>query len=248
MDTEKTCLHQKNWPAKGLFGRCLSEWRYSPDGWTQSLAFCILCGTIQCTYIVERLHCKRPISICRLFFTIDLLTYIAALCITDFIDWRYIHSLVGIFDPACELLPPWTKELYLCTVAPLSSLWPPPPLSKLNVLFIQTVSVWGGEGGGWIVLCRSFSAGILHSVSDQMQNIPNYFTTPNEMTNENDIKGLVSLKFLRPWHISTIQYLVSITIPLASLLPYTQRNLAPLLHVHFFSSPAFISWQTHIAG
>jgi hypothetical protein len=33
-----------------------------------------------------------------------------------------IHSLmVGIFDPACELLPPWT-ELYLCTVAPLPSL------------------------------------------------------------------------------------------------------------------------------
>jgi hypothetical protein len=30
--------------------------------------------------------------------------------------------MVGIFDPACELLPPWTKELYLCTVAPLPSL------------------------------------------------------------------------------------------------------------------------------
>jgi hypothetical protein len=73
-------------------------------------------------YSVERLHCKRPIPICRLFFIIDLLTYIAALCLTDFIDWRYIHSLVGIFDPACELMPPWTKELYLCTVAPLSSL------------------------------------------------------------------------------------------------------------------------------
>jgi hypothetical protein len=29
----------------------------------------------------------------------------------------------GIFDPACELgLPPWTKELHLCTVAPLPSL------------------------------------------------------------------------------------------------------------------------------
>jgi hypothetical protein len=56
------------------------------------------------------------------FLKIDLLTDIAALCLTDFIDWRYIHSLVGIFDPACELLPPWTKELYLCTVAPLSSL------------------------------------------------------------------------------------------------------------------------------
>jgi hypothetical protein len=32
-----------------------------------------------------------------------------------------------------------------------------------------------------------------------MQNLPNYFTTPNKMTSENDIKGLVSLKFLRPW-------------------------------------------------
>jgi hypothetical protein len=33
-----------------------------------------------------------------------------------------------------------------------------------------------------------------------MQNLPNYFTTPNKMTSENDIKGLVSLKFLRPCH------------------------------------------------
>jgi hypothetical protein len=32
-----------------------------------------------------------------------------------------------------------------------------------------------------------------------MQNLPNYFTTPNKMTSENDIKGLVSLKFFRPW-------------------------------------------------
>ncbi len=30
-----------------------------------------------------------------------------------------------------------------------------------------------------------------------MQNLPNYFTTPNKMTSDNDIKGLVSLKFLR---------------------------------------------------
>jgi hypothetical protein len=32
--------------------------------------------------------------------------------------------MVGIFDPACKLLPSWTKELYLCTS----------PLPKLNVL------------------------------------------------------------------------------------------------------------------
>jgi hypothetical protein len=56
------------------------------------------------------------------FFKIDLLTELAALCLTDFIDWRYIYSLVGIFDPACELLPLWMKELYLCIFAPLSSL------------------------------------------------------------------------------------------------------------------------------
>jgi hypothetical protein len=79
-------------------------------------------NTASCHIPVEGLNCKRPIPICRLFFKIDLLTYIAALCFTDFIDWRYIHSLVGIFDPACELLPPWMKELNLCTVAPLSSL------------------------------------------------------------------------------------------------------------------------------
>jgi hypothetical protein len=78
---------------------------------------------------VEGLNCKRPIPICRLFFKIDLLTDIAALCLTDFIDCRYIHSWVGIFDPACELLPPWTKELYLCTVAPTGR--QPPPLSSV---------------------------------------------------------------------------------------------------------------------
>jgi hypothetical protein len=47
---------------------------------------------------------KTPNPICQLFFKIDLLTDIAAFCFTDFTDWRYIHSLVGIFDPACD----WT--------------------------------------------------------------------------------------------------------------------------------------------
>jgi hypothetical protein len=44
--------------------------------------------------------------------------------------------MVGILDPACELLSPWTKELYLFTVALLSDL--PPPLPKLNVQYIQS--------------------------------------------------------------------------------------------------------------
>jgi hypothetical protein len=61
------------------------------------------------------------------------------------------------------------------------------------------------------VLCRPYSAGILHSVSDQMQNLPNYFTTPNKMTSENDIKGLVSLKFLRP--CCTVYYCTAFFCP-----------------------------------
>jgi hypothetical protein len=44
-----------------------------------------------------------------------------------------------------------------------------------------------------------YFAGILHSVSDLIQNLPNFLTTPNKMISEDDIKGLVSLKFLRPW-------------------------------------------------
>jgi hypothetical protein len=110
---------------------------------------------------VEGLNCKRPIPICRLSIKIDLLTDIAALCLTDFIDWRYIHSLVGIFDPACELLPPWTKELYLCTVAPLSSLWPPPPSPHSQTkCTVYTDSVCLGGGGDcavYTIFCRSFT-------------------------------------------------------------------------------------------
>jgi hypothetical protein len=29
--------------------------------------------------------------------------------------------MVGIYNLACKLLPPWIKELYLCTVVPLPS-------------------------------------------------------------------------------------------------------------------------------
>jgi hypothetical protein len=87
--------------------------------------------------------------------------------------------MIGIFDPACEL----TKEIYLCTVAPLqyllSDILPPPPLLKENVQHIQTV-LWLGGGGGVALYCRPYSAGVLHSVSDQIQNLQNCFTTPNK--------------------------------------------------------------------
>jgi hypothetical protein len=101
-----------------------------------------------------------------------------------------------IFDPACELLPPpWMGRNYTCvllSVDPLlyllSDLLPPPPLP--NVQYIQTMCDCGG--GGVEMYCGPFYAGVLHSVSDQIQNLQNCFTAPNKMTSEDDIKGLVS--------------------------------------------------------
>jgi hypothetical protein len=57
----------------------------------------------------------------------------AALCLTDFIDWRYIHSWLVFSTQLMNVAP--MDEGYL-----LSDL-PPPPLPKLNVQYIQTV--WG---------------------------------------------------------------------------------------------------------
>ena len=88
--------------------------------------------------------------------------------------------MVCIFDPACELLTPWTKELYLCTVAPLlyllSDLLPPPPLPNVQyIVYRQCVTVGGVE-----MYCGPYSAGVLHWVSDQIQNLQNFFTTSNK--------------------------------------------------------------------
>ncbi len=82
--------------------------------------------------------------------------------------------------------------MYCCPS--IFSLTSSPPSQTKCTVYTESKCLRGG-----IVLCRPYSAGILHSVSDQMQNLTNYFTTPNKMTSENDIKGLVSLKFLRPW-------------------------------------------------
>ena len=116
------------------------------------------------------------------FLKIDLLTHFATLCLTDFIDWRYIHSVVCIFEPACELLPPWMKELYLCTVAPLlyllSDLLPPPPLP--STVDTDSVWLWGGGWGGVETYGWPYSAGVLHSVSDPIQNLPKLLHHPKQ--------------------------------------------------------------------
>jgi hypothetical protein len=91
--------------------------------------------------------------------------------------------MVDIFDQACELLAPWTKEIYLCTVAPpqhlLSDLLPHPPFSKKKIYSIYR-QLWGVGGRGVELYCRPYSSGVLHSVSDQIQNLQNWFTTPKK--------------------------------------------------------------------
>jgi hypothetical protein len=78
--------------------------------------------------------------------------------------------MVGIFDPACKLLPSWTKELYLCG--------------------------WGGGGGGIELYSRPYSAGVLLSVS--RFRTYKIISPPQTKMTSKDIKGLVSLKFLSP--------------------------------------------------
>jgi hypothetical protein len=74
---------------------------------------------------------------------------------------------------------------YLCTVAPLillSDLLPlPPPLPNvLYSIYRPCVTVCGGGGWGVEMYCVPYSEGVLDSVSDQIQNLQNCFTTPNK--------------------------------------------------------------------
>ncbi len=85
------------------------------------------------------------------FFSIDLLPEFAAFCLTDFIDWRYIHSSFVISTQLVSCCPHGRRNYiwYLCTVAPLlyllSDLLPPPPLPNVQYS-IQTVCDCGGGG------------------------------------------------------------------------------------------------------
>jgi hypothetical protein len=122
------------------------------------------------------------------FLQVDLLTDFAAFCLTDFIDWRYIHSWL-VFSPHLVNCCPHGRRNYTCVLLPLYNLYdllpPTPPPPQLNVQYtcIPTDSVClGGEvgGGGVELYCRPYSGGVLHAVSDQIQNLQNCFTTPNK--------------------------------------------------------------------
>ncbi len=131
---------------------------------------------------------KTPNTICRLFFKWPV-NRLCSILFNRFYRLEIHTLMVGIFDPACELLPPWTKEQYLCTVAPLPSLWPPPPSPASQTkctVYTDSVWLWGGGGGVYTLFLTRFRT---YKIASPPQT---------KMTCKDDIKGLVSLKFLRP--------------------------------------------------
>ncbi len=138
------------------------------------------------------------------FLSVDLLTDFAAFWLTDFIDWRYIHSWFVVSTQLVNCCPHGRRNysiLYLCTVAPLlyllSDLLPPPPSSQCTEC---TDSLWLWGGGG-VLKCtvghilQEFSTLFLARFRIYKFALPPL----TKMTSKDDIKGLVSLKFLRPW-------------------------------------------------
>ncbi len=120
------------------------------------------------------------------FLSVDLLTEFAAFCLTDFIDWRYIHSWFVFLTQLVNCCPHGRRNymvLVYCFPFTVPSLWPPPPSPPSQCTStVYTDSVWlvGGWWGGVEMYCGPYSAGVLHWVSDQIQNLQNCFTTPNK--------------------------------------------------------------------
>ena len=86
-----------------------------------------------------------------------------------------------------------TILVYCCPS--IFSLTSSPPSQAKCTVYTDSVCLGGGVNCAVDHILQDTD---LHSVSDQIQNLPNCFTTPNKMTSEDDIKGLVSLKFFRP--------------------------------------------------
>ncbi len=147
------------------------------NGWGRTerrhLSYSASCprAILQMVYTLDEWTIKTPNPKCRLFSKIDLLTDFAALCLTDFIDSRFVHSWLVFSTHLVNCCSPGRRNYtrVMCSVAPLPSLWPPPPPFQTKcTVYAYNVWLWlWGEGGGGIELCcRPYSAGVLHSVTD----------------------------------------------------------------------------------
>ncbi len=134
------------------------------------------------------------------FLSVDLFTEFAAFCLTDFIDWRYIHSWF-VFSTKLVNCCPHGRRNYTCVLLPLyrtfSRTSSPLPPSQCTVnVYADSVWLWGGGGVKCTVdhILQEFYTLFLtrfrtHKIAPPPQT---------KMTSKDDIKGLVSLKFLRP--------------------------------------------------
>ncbi len=142
------------------------------------------------------------------FLSIDLLTEFAAFCLTDFRDWRYIHSWFVFSTHLVNWCPMDEGTIYMvlvyCYPSTVPSLWhhPPPPFPMYSIY--RLCDCGGGGGGGGVLKC---------TVDHILQEFYTLFLTrfrtykiasppQTKMTSKDVIKGLVSLKFLRPWEKS----------------------------------------------
>ncbi len=119
--------------------------------------------------------------------------------------------MVCIFDPACELLPPRKKYLFFtCVLLPLYctislTSFPLPPSQSTE--YTDSVWQWGGGVGGcwnvlWTIFCRSFTLCFWPDFRTYKIATP----PQTKMTSKDDIKGFVSLKFLRLWYGTSSTY------------------------------------------
>jgi hypothetical protein len=137
------------------------------------------------------------------FLSVDLLPEFAAFCFTDFLDWRYIHSWF-VFSTQLVNCCPHGRRNYMvflyCGPSTVPSLWPPHPSPPSQcTVYTDSVLLWGVVGGCWNILwtifCRSFT--LCFWPDSKPTKLIHHPQT--KMTSKDDIKGLVSLKFFRPW-------------------------------------------------
>ncbi len=131
-----------------------------------------------------------------------------------FIDWRYIHSWL-VFSTQLVNCCPHGRRNYTCVLLPLSCTFsltssPSSPPFPMYSIYSTTDSVW--LWGGGVLKC---------TVDHILQEFYTLFLTrfrtykvasppQTKMTSKDDIKGLVSLKFLRPWPAPKIEFRVSV--------------------------------------
>ncbi len=122
-------------------------------------------GWLSLAFNHGRMNYKDTKPFMSAFLSVDLLTDFVAFCLTDFIDWRYIHSWFAFSTQLVNCCPHgrrnYTLLVYWCP-STVPSLWPPSPSPlPMYSIYRQCVTVGGRMGGCWNVLwtifCRSFT-------------------------------------------------------------------------------------------